>query len=293
MTVPIPILLACFGLLVLFVTALAQMLAEASTALSALRNLGKVLRDPAGSNGGRRRFGLRLDQLEAMRSRNVRLAEPAKTWWFHIEESLESYVTKEGREGWFWGIPPREILREEIVSRFYHSAFYQAVPGILTGLGLLATFIAILLALTGLKVIPAANNTEIVTGIKALIDGLAGKFVSSIVGLILSIAFVLIERRWCERRISNSYEDLLEKMSAIVPTITATRIYLDMHALTARQVQLLEGINAEITNLGSMVSVANSAVPDMAGSLAAEVEQFSGKVGELSNLLQRGIRQIR
>jgi K+-transporting ATPase A subunit len=147
-------------------------------------------------------------------------------------------------------------------------------------------------ALTGLHV-SSSNNTETVVGIKELIEGLAGKFVSSIIGLALSIAFVLIERKWCERRLSNAYEDLLEATSRLIPALTATRIQLDVHTVAARQNESLENLNSRIAAFLSMVSVANESVPRMAAALAGDVEQFSDRLEGLSNTLNKSILRLR
>lgn len=66
--------------------------------------------------------------------------------------------------------------------------FYRQLPSFLTGIGLLFTFIAILIGLSKLH----ANGFHI-EGIQGLINGLSGKFVTSIVGLACANAFTLLE----------------------------------------------------------------------------------------------------
>lgn len=56
--------------------------------------------------------------------------------------------------------------------------FYRQLPAFMTGIGLMFTFLAILIGLSKLH----ANGSEI-EGIQGLINGLSGKFVTSIVGL--------------------------------------------------------------------------------------------------------------
>jgi hypothetical protein len=291
--IPTPILVACAGLLALFCVLLVGMLQQSSRTSRALGTLRSVLRSFAPAAGTERSRGLDPAFLEAVRRRCRALREPCRTWWLGLEENIVTYVSPDGVEGCYLGASAREVLREESVSeRYYHGSFYQAVPGILTGLGLMLTFISILVALTGLHV-DVSNGTETVVGIKELIEGLAGKFVSSIIGLALSIAFVLIERKWCERRLSNAYEDLLEAVSRLIPSITATRIQLDVQALTARQAASIESMNAKIAAFLNLVSVANESVPRMAAALAGDVEQFSDRLEGLSNTLNRGIRRLR
>ena len=66
--------------------------------------------------------------------------------------------------------------------------FCRQLPSFLTGMGLLFTFIAILIGLSKLH----ANGPQI-EGIQGLINGLSGKFVTSIVGLACANAFTLLE----------------------------------------------------------------------------------------------------
>ncbi len=67
--------------------------------------------------------------------------------------------------------------------------FHRALPGIITGLGLLVTFIAILFALVGVH-----YDSEKITGLEQLINGLSGKFVSSIAALLAASMYLLAEK---------------------------------------------------------------------------------------------------
>lgn len=68
--------------------------------------------------------------------------------------------------------------------------FYSSVPGLVTGVGLLLTFIAILYALKELHFTP----DERIEGIKDLVTGLSGKFVSSVAALFAASLFLLFEK---------------------------------------------------------------------------------------------------
>ena len=91
---------------------------------------------------------------------------------------------------------------EAVCATHLNVRFYQQLPSILTNIGLLGTFLAILIGLSKLHV----QGTEL-EGLQGLINGLAGKFVTSIVGLACGNAFLLLEKSlWhpvagCHRRI--------------------------------------------------------------------------------------------
>jgi hypothetical protein len=291
--IPTPIVAACAGLFLLFCILLISMLLQSSRAYRALGILRSVLRSFTPATRAERGRGLDPAVLDEVRGTCRSLPEPCGTWWRGLDDNIVTYFSPDGVEGCYLAAIPREVLREESVSeRYYHGSFYQAVPGILTGLGLMLTFISILVALTSLHV-EVTNDTETVVGIKELIEGLAGKFVSSIIGLALSIAFVLIERKWCERRLSIAYEDLLAAVSGLIPAITATRIQLDVQTLATRQAASIESLSTMIAAFLGQVSVANESVPRMAGALADDVEQLSERLDMLGNTLDKGILRLR
>jgi hypothetical protein len=283
--IPLPIVLACILLFVVFAVTAAQMIVESGRAVAAVGAFCKAASTGAAPVVGDRRLGLRGDQLQAVRTRCRALRGEAAGWWSRVEESIERYPPALEPERYWLTLPAREVLPEEdVTGRMYNGAFYQAVPGILTGLGLLATFISILLALKGLHV-SVTNNTETVTGIKELIEGLSGKFVSSIVGLLLSMVFILMERRWCERRIENAWHALIGSVSALLPTLNPVRVQADAQAAAAQSVALLTRIAGSLEGLGDMVSVSHSAVPDAAAELAGDVRLFSAKLRAVGGLL--------
>ncbi len=293
MSIPLPILAACGVLVLLFFVLLVRMLNEAHATIRALRALESTLQSVLLGGRTEPRRGLEPERLQQLRTTCDNLRHPMRSWWARMDHNLVRYVTPEGAEEWYLGAPAREVLTEESVSeRYYHASFYQAVPGILTGLGLAATFIAILWALTGLHV-TVTNDTETITGIKELIEGLSGKFLTSIVGLLLSIVYLLIERKWCERRLTKAFEDLLEATSELIPTIAPARVQLEAQAFLARQSASLANLEAAIVSFREMVSVANDSVPHMAAALASDVEQFSDKLESLGLALDRSIRQSR
>lgn len=108
--------------------------------------------------------------------------------WHGFEESL--LKSPNGDEIWATAPIEAHLTRVVIVEDHLHTAFYNAVPGVLTGLGLLMTFVAILDGLSHVSV----STTMDVTGIGGLINGLSGKFVSSIVAVTCAVSFVFVER---------------------------------------------------------------------------------------------------
>ncbi|MBD0316091.1 MAG: hypothetical protein ICV75_05300 [Nitrospiraceae bacterium] len=78
---------------------------------------------------------------------------------------------------------------DSVCANHLNMRLYHQLPSFLTGIGLMFTFLAILVGLSKLH----ATGSQI-DGMQGLINGLAGKFVTSIVGLACSNAFMLLEK---------------------------------------------------------------------------------------------------
>jgi hypothetical protein len=152
---------------------------------------------------GRKSVKADLDAIQVIMS-----DEPVvRRSWQLFEETLlisptneEVYSTQSIEESF-----PKHTMVEENV----HGAFFTAVPGILTGVGLLMTFVAIL---DGLSHVSVAANMD-VTGIGGLINGLSGKFVSSVTAVSCAVAFVFVER-FAYSKPNQAYRALIQVLSS-------------------------------------------------------------------------------
>ncbi|MFA6209162.1 MAG: hypothetical protein WCT03_02350 [Candidatus Obscuribacterales bacterium] len=111
--------------------------------------------------------------------------------WAEFEETLVP-VRENGKDYQYNTQRASVFINEELlVDKNVSVGFYQAVPGILTGLGLLGTFTAIIWGLSSLNF---DHSTGQVHGIEGFIESLGGKFLSSLVGLFFSITFLVFEK---------------------------------------------------------------------------------------------------
>lgn len=221
--VPFVVALVCLIILGLFGVAFSWLLISSSRFTWAFSSLTRKIRmirsreEPL-DEAGLRRIG---DLLGRNRS-------TAHGW----KEFKETLVHEKG--GVLNTRPAQDFFPEhEIVEARIHLGFFDAVPALLTGLGLFATFVALFLGLGGLKV-PAGGKIE---GIDSFIEALSGKFLSSVLGLFTAVVFTfakafrvpkahLVYRRFCEAfdalfdRITP--EDLLHRLNGLAAEQSAT-----------------------------------------------------------------------
>ena len=267
--IPPLIIAACGGLILLFLIFALRMALDAARVRRDIAGLVGILDHLPQRNLETRREGLHLADLERVRAASHGVTVNAKRLWTDVENALEPYRGSGDAESWFVVRPLAEVLPESaVIDRTYHASFHQSVPGLLTALGLMTTFIAILLALDGLRV-EVRGGTEIVGGIGALINGLAGKFVSSIAALFLAVAFTVLEKR-TERSLEARYDDLLRKAAGGIPALSTSRVLLDMQALSARRTALLERFYAETAD--RLVSLIRTQVlPEISADFGDEI----------------------
>jgi hypothetical protein len=122
-----------------------------------------------------------------------------------------------------WFVEPRifstrraeEIFTQDtLLSHRVNLAFYSQLPSLVTGIGLLLTFLALFIGLSKLH----ADGHDI-AGIQGLINGLAGKFLTSIVGLIAANLFTLIEKPMVFR-LMNEHHSFLSLIDKLFPRKT-------------------------------------------------------------------------
>ena len=100
---------------------------------------------------------------------------------------------------------------ERLFARRVHQAWYSHVPSFVTGVSLLLTFVAILMGLSHLHA-----DAQGIQGLQGLINGLAGKFLTSIVGLLCANLFSLIEKQVLFK-LADAHQELVDAVECVFP----------------------------------------------------------------------------
>jgi hypothetical protein len=185
---------------------------------------------------------------------------------------------------------------ESLCAAHLNVRFYRQLPGFMTGMGLMFTFLAILIGLSKLH----ANGSEII-GIQGLINGLSGKFVTSIVGLACANAFTLLENSlW--HRLDNRHRECISLLDEMFPQKAAdqsaqisslpnghpTTIVAPVRNDAAHQ--LVEVVQQR---LGSTVEALNSASQALTALNSKQLPmKFDDLPREIGHEIQRALRPL-
>lgn len=169
--------------------------------------------------------------------------------------------------------------------------FYSSLPAIVTGTGLLFTFLAILVALLDVKI----TETQQITGLDLLIQGLSGKFVSSIAALLSATIFLFFERVLLHR-LTRVRLNLIGSLNAFVPKVTSARLLAEVQRDISEQSIAFRSFNADLSTklrqgfsegLGPTIQRMVESIEELNNHLrAAESQKQESITGSVSSLVQ-------
>ncbi len=177
-------------------------------------------------------------------------------------------VTDRDKEGRLW--VSEDIDRIVADTNTIDHAGYRTALFLILGVGLLATFLAILVALPDVRLVQ--NGVQ---GLGLLVQGLPGKFLSSVVAL--ACAFLLIQAK---KGLYRPYLDarLSAALKSVLPRLVLAQIMSDLRTDMATQARMFGAFDADVKGavkegLGESVGSAVEALERMT-SLQDELNRF-------------------
>lgn len=123
---------------------------------------------------------------------------------------------------------------DSLFSSRINLAWYGQVPSLLTGFGLLLTFVALLIGLSKLQL---HTDGHTIVGIQGLINGLAGKFLTSIVGLLCANLFTFIEKPAMFRLLA-AHQTCMQHLDELFPRKTLEQLLEGLHGASHGNAQV-------------------------------------------------------
>ena len=217
------------------------------------------------------------------------------------DENEEILFAKEGAENYF----DSEIM----LSRYLNISYYGNAAGQFTGLGILGTFVGLTLGIGGIL----SNMDDMKQGIEVLLGGVSTAFITSIVGILLSIFYTwfyksrLYKFNEKTQEICSILDDLFPKkttemilydqlLESKAQTIELKRFNDDIAITMANTFEemlnnsflrridenfektfsLLERVEEVVANQGAAIS---NEIKPLIGSLEVEIKKLTSKVG--------------
>jgi hypothetical protein len=254
-----------YSIVALWVFFVVKMMWQAYRVQKANKAILKILLSVPEATGEERADGMPLERIGALRSAMQESNDHARRWWDMVEGALLPYIAHDGSERWFISDSARELFDQEALFEDYAEGTHQAVPGLLTALGLLGTFFALLIGLADLR-----YTDKAVLGLADLINALSGKFFTSVLALGSSVLFVLAERFFLAASFERLYSKLCGRFDKVFPRLRQERVLVDIRAEAVKQAVSLSNISSDLT--GQLIGAFQTQiVPSLAGDLAEQL----------------------
>ena len=146
---------------------------------------------------------------------------------------------------------------------------YRSVPNLLTGLGILGTFIGLAAGIGAASSgLASSDPAEITASLQRLLGGASLAFVTSIVGIMSSMAFVFVERRQ-SRKLHLAVDEWVESIESCLKRVTSEGVALDQ----LEQLKLVAG-DLRRFNTDLIISLEKALDEGIAGRLSPQLESL-------------------
>lgn len=142
--------------------------------------------------------------------------------------------------------PSAYFRRDALLGRKVNLRLYNAIPNLLTGAGILGTFIGLVAGIyLASSNLASDDMVQAKQAMEELLNGASLAFITSIVGLFSSIFFSLGEKRWVHRfdeRLGCWVSNLEQRLNGV----TAERLARDHLHQSRQQTEVLEGFTGQL-----------------------------------------------
>ncbi len=173
---------------------------------------------------------------------------------------------------------PADYLNSDVLSA-HHNALPNALPGVFTAVGLLGTFVGIAIGLTDID--SGADGSISPESIQTLLDGMSTAFLTSIAGILLSLAW-LFEFRHVDKKVNEVRDSFLEEADRLYPIAQP-------HQLLATIRDAVAGENGK--SIGDLGETTSRIRQDISG-LSATAKEIKGNVQSLGQDLAEHLEPI-
>ena len=154
--------------------------------------------------------------------------------------------------------------------------YHAALPNLLVGAGLLFTFLGLAVALSSASAIVTGDQNTRSKALETLLDAASFKFITSVVGLFLSIGYALFRKRKL-RSVEAELAAWCGALEERIPTVTALSLQQEANELLQAQATQMEAFTNELAvSIGTALDTAfDKRLGEHIGPLAEALEKLA------------------
>ena len=196
--------------------------------------------------------------------------------WAEFVETLVMPAPESGKPIHNTGDVAAYLNESTIIAPRVSLAFYQSMPNLLTGFGILGTFIGLSAGVGAASGgLSSGSPTDMTEALTDLLDGASLAFLTSIAGIFLSIVFSLFLRSWT-RKLLKALDTWVEAIEERLERVTPAGVALEQLEAERRTAKQVERFNTDLA-----ITLGEALEEKVAGRLSPLLEQLVEAVGEL------------
>jgi len=240
------------------------------------------------STGNRGANACAIDHLNKLFTEIPFLLVP---WNTFRSKLIYRQVSPDADEEQVWAIESslKTFYEDYFLGNDFNKRHFHAIPGIVTGVGLLMTFAAILVALLDVSII---DNK--VHGLESLIGGLSGKFVSSVAALLSATVFLILEK-WAFHRLNSARLSLIGVLDNLMPIRTEAHMLEEICQSMKSQETAFRTFNSDLAlklknsfseSMGPILERMTKAIDDLNELTRSSQAELLDGIHQMNNLLK-------
>ena len=202
-----------------------------------------------------------------------------KEMWQEFEDSLITRQHDENQEQIVYKTDESSFFfsEERLLGRYVNLRFWNSVPSILVGLGILGTFVGLVSGLVPFSGINFSQTDKIREAIQDLLSGVSTAFVTSVWGMFLSLVFNWLEK-WRVGKVSQKIGELQRALDELFTLTIQEEIAFRQADELAQQTQALKAFSTDLAN--EIKSAMAQGRQEIIAEFRNAPETFSNAIGE-------------
>ena len=176
-------------------------------------------------------------------NRNKELADA----WQAFEDSLITRSHNENQIVYKTDEASLFFSEERLLEQHLNLRFWNSMPALLVGLGILGTFVGLVWGLIPFSDVDFTNTDQIREAIKELLSGVSTAFVTSVWGMLASFLFNGLEK-WGIGRVSRAIADLQRSLDQVFTLTRAEEIAMRQQDELEQQTAALKSVSTDFAN---------------------------------------------
>ena len=175
-----------------------------------------------------------------------------KNTWNDFDKSVVKYTNADGTHSVYVTVDAGEIFSFANITKHMSVAYWQNFGGVFTGVGILGTFLGLVLGLDSVD-LTSSDVSVLKDGIGRLLGGISVAFMTSLIGILCALAYGAVHHHYTAA-LENSIAVFADRIETMYPRRTAEQWLAESYRESTQQTLTLKNLSQDMAEtLGEML----------------------------------------